>query len=88
PCLGVLKALHENNVKIPSELSIVSIGEIGNSAFYYPALTTVSTSLELQMAESITSIRDIVNGEIKPPVKKCLKAEIKILESSGIAPQK
>jgi len=39
--LGVLQYAHEHNINIPHQLSVVGFDDVPESAFYWPALTTV-----------------------------------------------
>jgi DNA-binding LacI/PurR family transcriptional regulator len=40
--LGLMKALHERGRRIPDDISVVGFDDVPESAFYWPALTTVS----------------------------------------------
>ena len=39
--LGALQYAHENGIRVPEQLSIVGFDDVPESAFYWPALTTV-----------------------------------------------
>jgi DNA-binding LacI/PurR family transcriptional regulator len=39
--LGVIKALNENGIRIPSDVSIIGFDDIPEAAFLSPALTTI-----------------------------------------------
>ena len=39
--LGVYKALQENNIRIPEDISVMGFDNIPSSEFYHPSLTTV-----------------------------------------------
>ena len=51
--LGVISALHQHNVAIPQQVSIVGYDDTYDSAFFHPALTTVSLDLDLQSKEAV-----------------------------------
>jgi len=57
--LGVLSAFHQHQISIPGEKSVVGYDDTYESAFFYPALTTVSLDLDLQGKEVV---RYIFNG--------------------------
>lgn len=44
--IGVLKALHENNYRVPEDVSVIGFDNLEFSAFLTPPLTTVSASTE------------------------------------------
>jgi DNA-binding LacI/PurR family transcriptional regulator len=44
--IGVLKALHENGLRVPEDISVVGFDDLGFSAFLTPPLTTVSAPTE------------------------------------------
>ncbi len=39
--LGVLRALHESDRKVPQEVSVVGFDDVPEAAFYWPSLTTI-----------------------------------------------
>jgi len=51
--LGVISALHQHNVAIPEQVSIIGYDDTYDSAFFHPALTTVSLDLDLQSKEAV-----------------------------------
>lgn len=51
--LGVISALHQHNVAIPQQVSIIGYDDTYDSAFFHPALTTVSLDLDLQSKEAV-----------------------------------
>jgi LacI family transcriptional regulator len=44
--IGVLKALRENNYRVPEDISVIGFDDLGFSAFLTPPLTTVSAPTE------------------------------------------
>ena len=44
--IGVLRALHANNVQVPQDVAVVGFDDLGFSAFLTPPLTTVSAPTE------------------------------------------
>jgi DNA-binding LacI/PurR family transcriptional regulator len=44
--IGVLKALRENNFRVPEDVSVIGFDDLGFSAFLTPPLTTVSAPTE------------------------------------------
>ena len=62
-CLGILRYLHENNMKVPEEVSVAGFGgyEIGSVTF--PALTTVSFDYYLVGEKTAQGILDLIEGK-------------------------
>ncbi|ROR09929.1 LacI family DNA-binding transcriptional regulator [Erwinia sp. JUb26] len=54
--LGVLSALHQRGVAVPGQVSVVGYDDTYESAFFHPALTTVSLDLDLQGKEAVSRI--------------------------------
>lgn len=46
-CLGILRYLHENNIKVPDEISIAGFGGYDIGGVSYPTLTTVAFDYEM-----------------------------------------
>ena len=79
--MGVIKAAHDRNVKIPEDVSIVGYDDLEYSSFITPPLTTMKQPLE-EMAVKASEI--IVNRIEKKDDGNCkviLEAEFKIRDS-------
>jgi LacI family transcriptional regulator len=81
---GVLKRLHDHNVKVPGQAALVSIDDIDLSSFVSPALTTVHVPKEdmglyaVQMLVNYSTQPDI------PPAFIILPTDLIIRESCGM----
>lgn len=68
--LGVISALHQHNVAIPEQVSIIGYDDTYDSAFFHPALTTVSLDLDLQSKEAVERLlatkNDITESTLLP----------------------
>ena len=62
-CLGVLRYLHENNIKVPEEVSVAGFGGYEISSVAYPALTTVEFNHELTGEKTAQGILDLIEGK-------------------------
>lgn len=62
-CLGILRYLHENNIKVPEKVSVAGFGgyEIGSVA--YPTLTTVAFDYYLTGEKTAQGILDLIEGK-------------------------
>ncbi|GAA0180916.1 LacI family DNA-binding transcriptional regulator [Clostridium sediminicola] len=61
--LGVLKALNEYNIKIPSEVSVIGYDNIPSSKFYFPSLTTISPNYKELSKNVVYKLHQLINGE-------------------------
>ena len=84
--LGVMEAAREAGLHIPEDLSVVGFDNIPESAYFYPALTTISQNQhELgckAVQELVDKIEAIRNNELNEPQNILLMPELIIRESS------
>lgn len=71
--IGALKALHEQGIKVPDDVSLVGFNDIATSKFLQPALTTVKVHTEFMgeaavelLLEQLQSERSIAKKVIIP----------------------
>jgi len=68
--LGVISALHQHNVAIPEQVSIIGYDDTYDRAFFHPALTTVSLDLDLQSKEAVERLlatkNDVTESTLLP----------------------
>lgn len=62
-CLGILRYLHENNIKVPEEVSIGGFGGYDIGSVSYPTLTTIHFDYELIGASTAQGILDLIEGK-------------------------
>ncbi|NRT74457.1 LacI family DNA-binding transcriptional regulator [Clostridium beijerinckii] len=62
-CLGVLRYLHENNIKVPEEISVAGFGGYDIGSVSYPTLTTVAFDYELIGIKAAQGILDLIEGK-------------------------
>lgn len=62
-CLGILRFLHENNIKVPDEISVAGFGGYDIGSVSYPTLTTVAFDYELIGAKTAQGILDLIDGK-------------------------
>lgn len=61
-CLGILRYLHENNIKVPEEVSVAGFGGYEISSVTYPSLTTVAFNYELTGEKTAQGILELIEG--------------------------
>lgn len=65
--LGVLRALHENNVDIPGNVSVIGYDDTADSAYFQPPLTTIRQNFRLLGEESVSRLIVRLHHTIEPP---------------------
>jgi DNA-binding LacI/PurR family transcriptional regulator len=79
--LGVLKAAHDNAVKIPEDLSIIGYDDLPEAQFYHPALSSVRQNLREWGIEALKILKKRWTGYKGPSIQKAMTPELIIRES-------
>lgn len=80
--LGVLKALHEAGRSVPDEVSVVGFDDVPESAFYWPALTTVAQAFGELGRRAVELTVRALGGEERPALELATP-ELVVRASSG-----
>lgn len=80
-CLGILRYLHENNIKIPEEVSVAGFGGYEIGSVTYPALTTVAFNYELIGKETAQGILDLIEGK---ELNEKIEIPLKLIERESV----
>jgi DNA-binding LacI/PurR family transcriptional regulator len=80
--LGVLKAFHEAAVDVPGRVSVVGFDNLKESAFFQPALTTVTLDFEAVGHVAVSSILERIRGGL-PEVIPLIEPELVVRATSG-----
>ncbi|WP_313073500.1 LacI family DNA-binding transcriptional regulator [Lacrimispora sp.] len=62
-CLGILRYLHERNIKVPDEISVAGFGGYEIGGVSYPAITTIAFDYELIGIKTAQGILDLIEGK-------------------------
>ncbi|WP_445002586.1 LacI family DNA-binding transcriptional regulator [Exiguobacterium alkaliphilum] len=79
--IGALRALHEKGVRVPQDVSIISINDISVSKYVYPALSTVHVHTETMGETSVDLLLERLGGR-KIGKKVVLPTELVFRNSS------
>ncbi|MBL8101953.1 MAG: LacI family DNA-binding transcriptional regulator [Anaerolineales bacterium] len=60
--LGVLREAHRRNIPIPEQLAVIGFDNIPESAYFYPALTTISQDLQMLGEQAVQSIVEMIQA--------------------------
>jgi DNA-binding LacI/PurR family transcriptional regulator len=87
--IGSLRALHDAQLRVPQDVSVVGFDDIKGAAFQTPSLTTVRQPLHYMG----TLAADILLGQLRsaagaPPSDVSVEPELVIRESTGPARKK
>lgn len=80
-CLGVLRYLHENKIKVPEEISVAGFGGYDIGSVSYPTLTTVAFDYELIGIEAAQGILDLIEGK---ELEKNKDTSLKLIERESV----
>jgi len=79
--LGVIRALHEANVRIPEDVAVVGYDDVSGSDYYHPPLTTVRQPFDEVGRQAIEVLLAVIDGE--DPDEILTRPELVVRESSG-----
>ena len=85
--LGAIRALYENGLKVPDDISVVGFDDISVASFSTPPLTTIHAPAEFMGEYAAHFICTMAKGEFleyQVPVRLTLPCELKIRESCSI----
>lgn len=66
--LGVIKALDEAGLDVPGDVSVVGFDNVKESAYFRPALTTVTLDFEAIGQLAVSRMLGIIRGEVAGPI--------------------
>ena len=80
-CLGILRYLHENKIKVPDEISVAGFGGYDIGSVSYPTLTTVAFDYELIGIKAAQGILDLIEGK---ELEENNDASLKLIERESV----
>ncbi|WP_329369712.1 LacI family transcriptional regulator [Streptomyces sp. NBC_00669] len=84
--LGVARALAERGIRVPDDVRMVGYGDHAYSAWMRPSLSSVRLPTRLIGELAVSLVLQRVAGETSPPVRRLIKPELVVRESSGPRP--
>ena len=79
---GVLKALHENNIKIPEDTAIIGFNDVAQAAYTHPALTTLKIYTEAMGEEALVTLLKMIENPEQLPIKKIMPTKLIVRQSA------
>jgi DNA-binding LacI/PurR family transcriptional regulator len=81
--LGALKALAENNISVPAQMSVVGFDDVPEASYFQPSLTTVQQSFEQVGNASLELLVSQIEGGKVKIKREAIKPSLLVRESSG-----
>ena len=80
-CLGILRYLHENEIKVPDQISVAGFGGYDIGTVSYPTLTTVAFDYELIGMKTAQGILDLIEGK---ELEENKETSLKLIERESV----
>jgi len=80
---GAMEALKERGLRIPSDIALVSIDDVAESAHTTPPLTTIHIPRIEMGAEAVRRLIALAGGEVPVPTKTVLHTDLRVRQSCG-----
>ena len=75
--IGVLRALHECQIKVPGDVALISINDIPTAKFTFPPLSTFRIHSELMGVQGVNLLSEQVREERDIPLTLIIPAQLK-----------
>lgn len=84
--IGTIRALQEEGVRVPQDVSVMGFDDIPGVAFHMPSLTTVRQPLAHMGEVAAQSLLDRIENKKELPAEIAIEPELVVRESTGPAP--
>jgi len=74
--IGALRAFNEKGIRVPEDISIISVNDIPSAKFSFPSLSTVKIHSEFMGEEAVNLIFQRLNNQKKIPIKVVIPTEL------------
>jgi LacI family transcriptional regulator len=76
--LGILRALRQYNVRVPTDVSVIGFDDINLSQDANPPLTTIRQDKQFLSQEAVSRLLQLIEGkEVPPPVVSAVQLIIR-----------
>lgn len=86
--LGGLKAIAENGLRVPEDISVAGFDDIELAEHLHPALTTVRLPFWEMSALAVQSLEDLMHGKLGNVCTAQYKLPVQLVERASCAPPK
>src|SRR5579863_1614246 len=84
--IGAIRALQEQGLRVPQDVSVLGFDDIPGAAFHTPSLTTVRQPLNRMGEVAAQSLLDRIDGKKEYPSEIAIEPELVVRESTAKAP--
>jgi len=84
--IGAIRALQEQGLRVPQDVSVMGFDDIPGAAFYTPSLTTVRQPLNRMGEVAAQSLLERIEGKKEYPSEIAIEPELVVRESTTKAP--
>lgn len=82
--IGAIRALHDAQLRVPGDISVVGFDDIPQAAFHTPSLTTIRQPLHEMGRLAAHSLVDYLRSHIAMPTEVAVEPQLIVRESTGI----
>ncbi len=84
--IGAIRALQEQGLRVPQDVSVLGFDDIPGAAFHTPSLTTVRQPLNRMGEVAAQSLLERIEGKKEYPSEIAIEPELVVRESTAQAP--
>jgi DNA-binding LacI/PurR family transcriptional regulator len=84
--IGAIRALQEQGLRVPADVSVVGFDDIAGAAFHSPSLTTVRQPLNRMGEVAAQTLLERIEGKKEDPAEIAIEPEFVARESTAKAP--
>ena len=84
--IGAIRAIHEEGLRVPQDVSVMGFDDIPGAAFHTPSLTTVRQPLNRMGEVAAQSLLERIEGNQEYPSEIAIEPELVVRESTAKAP--
>jgi DNA-binding LacI/PurR family transcriptional regulator len=84
--IGAIRAIQEQGLRVPQDISVIGFDDIPGAAFNNPSLTTVRQPLNRMGEVAAQSLLERIEGKKEYPNEIAIEPELVVRESTGKAP--
>jgi LacI family transcriptional regulator len=84
--IGAIRALQEQGLRVPQDISVLGFDDIPGAAFHNPSLTTVRQPLNRMGEVAAQTLLDRIEGKREYPSEIAIEPELVVRESTANAP--
>jgi LacI family transcriptional regulator len=80
--IGAIRALQEQGLRVPQDVSVMGFDDIPGAAFHFPSLTTVRQPLNRMGEVAAQSLLERIEGKKEYPSEIAIEPELVVREST------